>query len=126
MDTLRDKREPENFVSHGVTRLFQLRSENVGRKRIVNLITELMHLLLCVLFSSKGTSKWTAFIQRSSNQWPLEVLYNTAEHSPIQAHIHTLTASSAVQGDSQLIVSSQGEVPCSRTPQHPMLGGAGD
>ena len=60
--------------------------------------------------------KCTAFIQRYSNQWPLKAMYNIDWHSPINAHIHTPMARSAVQGDSQLIRSSQGEVPCSGTP----------
>ena len=49
--------------------------------------------------------KWTAFIQRFSNQWPLKALYD-AEHSPIHAHIHPPTAVSTTQGDSQLVRSS--------------------
>ena len=40
------------------------------------------------------------------NQWPLKALYNTALHSPVHAHIHTPTAESTVQGDSQLVRSS--------------------
>ena len=47
-----------------------------------------------------GNGKWTAFIQRFSNQWPLSVLFNIALHSPIHAHIHTPTAVAAMQGDS--------------------------
>ena len=49
--------------------------------------------------------KWTAFIQRFSNQWQLKALYD-AEHSPIHAHIHPSTAVSTTQGDSQLVRSS--------------------
>ena len=45
---------------------------------------------------------YTAF----SNQWPLKVLYNIAEHSPINAHIHTPTVVSTMQGNSQLAGSS--------------------
>ena len=52
-----------------------------------------------------------AFIQRFSNQWPLKALYNIAPHSPVHAHIHTATVVSTTQGDSQLVGSSQGEVP---------------
>ena len=37
--------------------------------------------------------KWTVFIQRCSNQWPLKGLYNTASISPIYTHIHTPTQS---------------------------------
>ena len=48
----------------------------------------------------------------------LKALYNTASRSPIHAHIHTPTAESATQGDSQLR-SSQGEAALT-------LGGAGD
>ena len=62
--------------------------------------------------------KRTAFIQRFSNQRPLKALYNTASHSPIHAHIHTPTAESAPQGDSQLVWSSQGEASRSGTPRH--------
>ena len=53
--------------------------------------------------------KRTAFIQRFSNQWPLKALYDIASHSPVRAHIHTPTAESTTQGDSQLVKSSQGE-----------------
>ena len=52
--------------------------------------------------------KWTAFILRFSDQWPLKALYIIAQHSPIHAHIHTPTAESTTQGDSQLIGSSSG------------------
>ena len=44
--------------------------------------------------------------------------YNTASHSPIHAHIHSLTAVSTTQGDSQLVRSSQGEASRSGTPPH--------
>ena len=43
------------------------------------------------------------------NQWPLKALYNIDQHSPIHTHIHTLTVASTMQGDSQLVKSSQGE-----------------
>ena len=49
--------------------------------------------------------KWTAFIKRFSNQWPLKTLYNTAYLSPIHSHIHTPTAGSSMQGDRQLVGS---------------------
>ena len=39
------------------------------------------------------------FIQSFSNQWPLKALYDTASHSPVHTHIHSLTAESATQGD---------------------------
>ena len=35
-----------------------------------------------------------------------KALYNITEHSPIHAHIHTPTAASAMQDDSQLVGSS--------------------
>ena len=38
-----------------------------------------------------------------------KALYNIASQSPVHTHIHTLTAVSATQGDSQLVRSSQGE-----------------
>ena len=53
--------------------------------------------------------QWTAFIQSFANQCPLKALYNTARHSPVHPHIHTPTAESTTQGDSQLVSSSQGE-----------------
>ena len=59
-------------------------------------------------------------MQRFSNQRPLKALYNAAQHSPIHTHVHTHThtptAGSTVQGGSQRVGSSQGEVPCSVTP----------
>ena len=45
-----------------------------------------------------------------------KALYNIASHSAINAHIHTLMPLSAMQGDSQLVRSSYGEVSCSGTP----------
>ena len=39
-------------------------------------------------------------------------------HSPFPAHIHTPTAESATQGDSQLVWSSQGEASRSGTPRY--------
>ena len=62
--------------------------------------------------------KWNAFIQCFSNQWPLKTLYNIAQDSPVHTHIHTPTAESTMQGDSQLVRSSQGEVSRSGTPRH--------
>ena len=47
-----------------------------------------------------------------------EELYNIAKHSPIHAHIRSLTAVSTTQGESQLVRSSLGEVFCSGTPRH--------
>ena len=45
--------------------------------------------------------------------------YNIASHLPIHAHIHTPTVVSTImQGDCQLVRSSQGEVSCSGTPHH--------
>ena len=41
--------------------------------------------------------KWTAFILRFSNQWPLIALYNIASHSTIYEHIHTPMAVSATE-----------------------------
>ena len=49
-----------------------------GRKRI-----DLIGLLAMV----KG--KWTAFIVRFSNRWPLKALYNITQHSLTHAQIHT-------------------------------------
>ena len=45
-------------------------------------------------------------------------LYNITRNSPNHADIHTPPAESTIQGDSQLVRSSQGEVPCSGTPRH--------
>ena len=59
-------------------------------------------------------SEWTAFIQHFTNQWPLKALCNIASHS------HT----DSMQGNSQLIRSSQVEGSCSGTPRQ--IGGAGD
>ena len=77
------------------------------------------------MYFCKG--KQTAFKQRFANQWPLKVLYNTAQHSAvhthIHTHIHTLTAVSAPQGDSQLVRSGQGEASRSgTTPPHSETG----
>ena len=58
-------------------------------------------------------------------QWPLKALYNMASPSPIHAHIHTPTAVSAMQGNSQLVRNSQGEV-FAQGHLDPQLGGAGD
>ena len=66
------------------------------------------------LETSEG-NQWTAFIPRFSNQWPLKALCHIASHSPIHADIHTPTAVSSAQGDSQLVGSSWDEVSCSRT-----------
>ena len=70
-----------------------------------------------------ANGKWTAFIERFSNQWSLKALYNIAQHSPIHAplhvHIQTLTAVSTTQGDGQLV----GSLLRDTTTQ---LGGAGD
>ena len=62
--------------------------------------------------------KWTAFIPRFYNHWPIKALYNIARHSPIHAYIHTPTAESATQGDSHLVWSSLSEASCSGTPRH--------
>ena len=58
-------------------------------------------LHFCSALLTSGHSKWFTIL-----------------HSPIHAHIHTPTTESTRQGDSQLVRSSQGEVSCSRTPQH--------
>ena len=50
-------------------------------------------LLLLLAYTIRG--KWTAFIQCSK--------HNIAQHSPIHPHIHTPTAESTMQGDSQLV-----------------------
>ena len=66
-----------------------------------------------------------AFIQRFSNQWSLNVLYNIAQHSPIHAHIHTPTA----RQPCKVTVSSSGAVRVRRLAQGQLdiqLGGAGD
>ena len=56
-----------------------------------------------------GPHLYSAFIQaRYSVDW----------HSPIHAHIHTPTAESTTQGDSQLIRRNYGEMSCSGTPRH--------
>ena len=73
---------------------------------------------LVVFFLFLGGGKWTEFIQRFSNLWPLKALYNTAQHSPIHAHIQTPTAVSTMEGESQLVGSSEGEASCSGTPRH--------
>ena len=52
-----------------------------------------------------------------SNQWPLNE-YHITSHSPIHAHIHSATAVSTMQSDSQLVRSSLGEASCSGTPRH--------
>ena len=52
------------------------------------------------------------------NQWRLKALYNIAQHSPIHADIHTPTAVSTMQRDSQFVGSSQGEAACSETLQN--------
>ena len=70
--------------------------------------------------------KSTVFPQRFPNQWPLKMLYNTAKHSPIHAHIHTLTAEFTMQGDSQLVGSSQGEVCLAQGRLDTQLRGAED
>jgi len=44
--------------------------------------------------------------------------YNIASHTPIHKHIHTQTAVSAMQGNSQLLGSSWVEESCSGTPRH--------
>ena len=62
--------------------------------------------------------KLTAFIQHFSNQGPFKALNNIALHSPTHTHIQTKMAVSAMQGDSQLVGSSKGEVSCSGTPRH--------
>ena len=62
--------------------------------------------------------KCIEFIERFSNQWPLKALYNIAQHSPIHAHIHTPTVESNMEGDGQLVGSSQGEASRSGTPRH--------
>ena len=78
------------------------------------------------MITSFVNGKCTAFI-RFYNQWPLKVLYNIAKHSPIHTHIHTPTAESAMQGDSQLAGSSQGEVGClAQGHLDTQLGGASD
>ena len=43
--------------------------------------------------------------------------------STIRSHIHTLTVKSTTQGDSQLVSSSQGEVPRSGTPDNKQPSG---
>ena len=48
----------------------------------------------------------------------LKALHNIASHSPVHTHIHTPTAMSTMQGDSQLVRSSQGEASHSETPRH--------
>ena len=43
-------------------------------------------------YQCRVNGKWSAFIQRCSDQCPLKALYDIAQHSPIYAHIHTHTA----------------------------------
>ena len=64
--------------------------------------------------------KWTALIQRFPKQWPLKVLFNVASDSPMHTHTHnhTPTGESTMEGDSQLVRSSQGEVSCSGIPRY--------
>ena len=64
------------------------------------------------------TMDLNVFIQRFSNQRPLNALYNIAWPSTIHAHIHTPTAESTVQGDDRLVGSSRVEASCSGTPLH--------
>jgi hypothetical protein len=75
-------------------------------------------LIRTTCFVVMVNGRWSAFTQLSSNQWPLQELHNIASYSPIHAHIHTPTAESAPQGDSQLVWSSQGEASRSGTPRH--------
>ena len=51
------------------------------------------YVLLCIFKPYKCKCKWTAFIQRISNQWPPQALYNIASHSLIHGkHSHTAGA----------------------------------
>ena len=52
-----------------------------------------------------GLDLYSAFLTSDHSK----ALYNIDLHSPVRARIHTLTAVSTTQGDSQLVGSSQGE-----------------
>ena len=77
-----------------------------------------------MLAGTRSVSFFTVFHKQHVNGLHLSSTFLTSGHIkrwtilPIHAHIHTLTVESTTQGDSQLVRSSQGEVPCSGTPRH--------
>ena len=54
----------------------------------------LSYLLIYLAINPQSDGKRTASLQRCSNQRPLKALCNIGSHSPIHAHIHTLTTES--------------------------------
>ena len=52
----------------------------------------------CTLIQHTVNGERTAFIPRFSNRRPHKALYNTASHSPVHAHVHTLGERRLAQG----------------------------